>query len=130
MYVHDLEPELEPEPEPEPYSDNMSEPEPSSNFPVPQPCWIGMMMRIQITLEGVLSQPAELVLYYEIEELPEIKDELEGPAGAGEPQPGPSKPRMPREGFSERPTKRVCRSCQEDEEEDGKMDKAGSREAE
>jgi hypothetical protein len=39
MYVHDPEPELEPEPEPEPepYSDNMAEPEPSSNFPVPQP---------------------------------------------------------------------------------------------
>ncbi len=39
MYVHDPEPELEPEPEPEPepYSDNMLEPEPSSNFPVPHP---------------------------------------------------------------------------------------------
>jgi hypothetical protein len=39
MYVHDPEPELEPEPEPEPelYSDKMSEPELSSNFPVPQP---------------------------------------------------------------------------------------------
>jgi hypothetical protein len=39
LYLHDPEPELEPEPEPEPYSDKMSEPEPSSNFPVPQPCF-------------------------------------------------------------------------------------------
>jgi hypothetical protein len=36
MYVHDPEPDLEPEP----YSDNMSEPEPSSNFPVPQPWFL------------------------------------------------------------------------------------------
>ncbi len=43
MYVHDPEPELEPEPEPEPYSDNMSEPERSSNFPVPQP-WYGPLI--------------------------------------------------------------------------------------
>jgi hypothetical protein len=34
MHVYDPEPELEPEP----YSNKMSEPEPSSNFPVPQPC--------------------------------------------------------------------------------------------
>jgi hypothetical protein len=41
MHVYDPEPELEPEPEPEPepYSNKMSEPEPSSNFPVPQPWW-------------------------------------------------------------------------------------------
>ncbi len=41
MYVYDPEAELEPEPEPEAEpelsSDKMSEPEPSSNFPVPQP---------------------------------------------------------------------------------------------
>jgi hypothetical protein len=37
MYLYDPEPELEPEPEPEQYSDKMSEPEPSSNFPIPQP---------------------------------------------------------------------------------------------
>ncbi len=36
MYVYD--PELEPEPEP--YSDKMSEPEPSSNFLVPQPWFL------------------------------------------------------------------------------------------
>jgi hypothetical protein len=47
MYVHDPEPELEPEPEPEPYSDKMSEPEPSSNFPVPQP-WTEVWMDGQI----------------------------------------------------------------------------------
>jgi hypothetical protein len=37
VYMHVYDPELEPEPEPELYSDKMSEPEPSSNFQVPQP---------------------------------------------------------------------------------------------
>jgi hypothetical protein len=37
VYMHVYEPG--PEPELEPYSDKMSEPEPSSNFPVPQP-WL------------------------------------------------------------------------------------------
>jgi hypothetical protein len=40
MYVYMLvcDPGPEPVPELEPYSDKTSEPEPSSNFPVPQPC--------------------------------------------------------------------------------------------
>lgn len=74
---------------------------------------------------GVLSQRAELVLYNETEELPEIEDELEEPIGAGEPQPGPSTPRTPRtprQGRGEKPVNRVRCSRQEDEEEDGNMD--------
>ncbi len=71
---------------------------------------------------GVLSQRAELVLHNETEELPEIKDELEEPIGAGEPQPGPSTPRTPRQGRGEKPVNRVRCSRQEDEEEDGNMD--------
>jgi hypothetical protein len=41
VYRHVYDPELGPEPEPETKSDKMSEPEPSSNFRVPQPyLWV------------------------------------------------------------------------------------------
>jgi hypothetical protein len=58
MYVYDPESELEPEPEPEPepYSDKMLEPEPSSNFPVPQPC-----LRKQMRIGNTINQTHSLV---------------------------------------------------------------------
>jgi hypothetical protein len=71
---------------------------------------------------GILSQQAELVMYSEVEELPDV-DEVEEPVGVGaeEPQPGPSTPRTPGRGRGQRPSKRPCVVDQEDEDEYGEV---------
>jgi hypothetical protein len=58
VYVYDPEPELEPEQEP--YSNKMSEPEQSSNFPVPQPWLPGQKLEHWTVTRTVQTRVAEL----------------------------------------------------------------------